>query len=72
MGRVHQCPIDWEKQAATCKVQRAPNGGLAAAYDEVDQPRLLTKADVRAELDAIKRADREELAVNAPRTRNGD
>lgn len=71
VGRVHQCPIDWEKQAATCKVQRAPVGGLAAIYDDADQPRLLSVADVQAELIAIRLDDRE-LAEAAQRTRTGD
>ena len=70
VGRVHQCPIDWEKQAATCKVERAPVS-LASLYREADQPRVLTVAEVRAELTAIRLTD-EDLAANVQRTRTGD
>ena len=72
VGRVHQCPIDWEKQAATCKVERAPPGGLAAAYDRANQPRVLTTAEIRAELLAIRLKNEELLAANAQRPRSGD
>lgn len=72
VGRMHQCPPGWAKSGEACKERSAPSGGLSAAYQDVEQPRPLSRAEVRAELNAIRLADEERLAAAAQRTRTGD